>query len=107
MSNTENISAPCCACERYKKTPRDESSLRSMKNRLNRIAGQLNGISKMLDDGRYCGDILTQVSAVESALQAFGYMVLKNHLETCVTEEVRSGNDGIMDETLELIKKLK
>ena len=61
----------------------------------------------MLDDNRYCGDILTQLSAVQSALQSFGYIVLENHLKTCVSEEVTKGNDSIMDEAVDLIKKLK
>ena len=88
-------------------TPRSEEEQRQMKNRLNRIVGQLNGISRMLDENRYCGDILIQISAVEKALQNFGYMVLKSHMESCVAEEVRAGNPDIMDETLELMKKLK
>ena len=71
------------------------------------MIGQLGGISKMLDENRYCGDILMQVAAVESALQAFGYMVLQDHLETCVVEEVQKGNTQIVDEAMELIKKLK
>ncbi len=71
------------------------------------MIGQLNGISKMLDENRYCGDILMQVAAVESALQAFGYMVLQDHLETCVVEEVQKGNTQVVDEAMELIKKLK
>ena len=96
-----------CCCERFKNTPRDEETLRILKNRLNRISGQINGISRMLDDNRYCGDILTQLSAVQSALQSFGYHVLENHLKTCVSEEVTKGNDSIMDEAVDLIKKLK
>jgi DNA-binding FrmR family transcriptional regulator len=71
------------------------------------MTGQLNGISRMLDDNRYCGDILTQVAAVESALQGFGYVVLQNHMKTCVADEIRNGNDAIIDETVELIRKLK
>ena len=56
------------------------------------MMGQLNGIGRMLDENRYCGEILTQVAAVESALQAFGYLVLQEHMETCVVEEIRKGN---------------
>lgn len=78
-----------------------------MKNRLSRMAGQLSGIGKMLDDNRYCGDILTQIAAVESALQSFGYLILQDHMETCVVEEIRRGNTGIVDEAVELVKKLK
>ena len=64
-------------------------------------------IGKMLDENRYCGDILTQVAAVESALQSFGYVILKEHMETCVVEEIRKGNSDIVDEAVELMKKLK
>ena len=60
----------------------------------------------MLDDNRYCGDILIQVAAVESALQSFGYLVLQDHLETCVVEEIQKGNTKILDEAVELIRKI-
>lgn len=98
--------AGCPACHQ-RHTPRSTEELRQLKNRLNRMVGQLNGISRMLDENRYCGDILIQISAVEKALQGFGYSVLKSHMENCVAEEVRNGNPDIMDETLELMKKLK
>ena len=54
-------------CHHHKSTPRSEKELRLLQNRLKRMVGQLNGIGKMLDDNRYCGDILIQVAAVESA----------------------------------------
>ena len=103
----KNIEAGQGDCCRHKATPRQEKELRQLKNRLNRIVGQLNGISKMLDDNRYCGEILTQTAAAESALQAFGYAVLKDHMESCVVEEIKKGNTEVVDETVELIKKLK
>ena len=96
----------CPACHQ-RSTPRDAEELRQLKNRLNRMVGQLNGIGRMLDENRYCGDILIQISAVEKALQSFGYSVLQSHMESCVFEEVRNGNPDIMGETLELMKKLK
>lgn len=99
---TEGIS---CGCKRKAK-PREEEQVRQLQNRLNRIIGQVNGISKMLEDNRYCGDVLTQVAAVESALQSFGYVVLKEHLESCVVDEIQRGNTEIMDEAIDLIKKL-
>lgn len=94
-------------CCHLKHTPRSETQKKQLQNRLSRMAGQLNGISKMLEENRYCGDILIQISAVESALQSFGYLVLKEHLETCVVEEIQKGNAQIMEETVELVKKLK
>lgn len=53
-------------------------------NRLKRVAGQVAGLQQMVDDGRYCVDILTQVAAVRSALDAVGIELLTSHLETCV-----------------------
>lgn len=100
MENSE------CACH-TKHTPRSEAQLKQLQNRLNRITGQLNGIGRMLEENRYCGDILTQVAAVESALQSFGYIILQEHMETCVIEEVLKGNNEIMEEVIELVKKLK
>ena len=94
-------------CCRIKSTPRSEESQKALQNRLNRMIGQLGGIKKMIDDNRYCGDILTQIAAVESALQNFGYIILKDHLDSCVTEKIKSGDDEIIDETIELIKKLR
>ncbi|MCM1541963.1 MAG: metal-sensing transcriptional repressor [Blautia sp.] len=97
---------PCCGCHQ-KATPRGETELKQLKNRLSRMTGQLNGIGRMLEENRYCGDILNQVAAVESALQAFGYVILQDHMETCVVEEIKNGNTAIVDEAVELMKKLK
>ena len=93
-------------CCHQKATPREEKGIKLLKNRLNRMTGQLNGIGKMLDENRYCGDVLNQVAAVESALKSIAYMVLQKHMETCVTEEIRKGNLSVVQETVELVKKL-
>lgn len=106
MSEQNNRGTGCPACH-HRHTPRSEAELKQLKNRLNRMAGQLNGIGRMLDENRYCGDILIQISAVERALENFGYIVLKSHMESCVADELRDGNDAILDETIELMKKLK
>ncbi len=62
----------------------DEKSARKVTTRVNRIAGQVAGIQRMVDDGRYCVDILNQIAAVRSALDALGIEILTRHLETCV-----------------------
>ena len=95
----------CPAC--HKDTPREPEQLRQLQNRLNRIIGQLNGIKTMLDDNRYCGEVLTQVAAAESALQSFGYLVLQEHMQTCMVEDIQSGDRETVNEVVELIKKLK
>ncbi|MFA6830101.1 MAG: metal-sensing transcriptional repressor [Bacilli bacterium] len=97
----------CQFCHEKKNTPRTEEDIRNLKNRLNRLIGQLSGVAKMLDDNRYCADILIQISACERALQEIGYQILQNHLDTCVREDIVSGKDGIIDETMSLIRKIK
>ena len=88
-------------------TPRSPELKASVARRINRAVGQLNGIRAMVEEDRYCGDILMQVAAVESALQALGYVMLQDHMETCVVEEIQTGNTAIVDEAIELAKKLK
>lgn len=107
IEKTVNGESCCAGSGHLKSTPREEKELRQLKNRLSRLVGQLNGISRMLDENRYCGDILTQVAAAESALQAFGYLILRGHMETCMAEELQKGNTAVLDEAVELMKKLK
>ncbi|MBP5092224.1 MAG: metal-sensing transcriptional repressor [Bacilli bacterium] len=97
----------CPHCAHMRHNPRDEEELKSLQNRIARIQGQLSGISKMLDENRYCGDVLTQIAAVESALQSLGYIVLASHMNSCVKEDIIAGRDGVIEETVDLIKKLK
>ena len=97
----------CPSCYRQKHTPRDEEKLKLLKNRLSRMSGQLSGIGKMLDENRYCGDILIQIAAVEKALQSFGYIILQEHMETCMVEDIKEGKTETIEEVFELIKKLK
>ena len=62
----------------------DGASQKKLVSRVKRIAGQVAGVERMLDDKRYCVDILNQISAVRSALDALGIELLTRHLETCV-----------------------
>ncbi len=107
IENTQNCSACHSCCNRQKHTPRSEEQLKALTSRLNRAIGQLGGIRGMLEDNRYCGDVLIQLSAVQSALQSLGYEILAEHMKTCVVENIEDGNARIMDEAIDLIKKLK
>ncbi len=60
--------------------------------RLKRIEGQVRGIHRMVEEGRYCADILTQISSVQEALRGVGKLLMRNHLEHCVTDALRSGD---------------
>jgi DNA-binding FrmR family transcriptional regulator len=67
--------------------------------RLRRIEGQVRGLQKMVEDDRYCGDILNQIASVQRALRATGKVVTRNHLETCVTDALRSGDQDAAERT--------
>ena len=78
----------------------------ALKKRVNRIEGQVRGIGKMIDDDRYCIDILTQVSAVQSAIDALALQLLEHHLHGCVQHAVRSGDgERAIGEALAVIRK--
>lgn len=94
-----------CCCKRYKSTERNEEFQETLQKRLNRAIGQLNGVKGMIDDNRYCGDVLTQLAAVESAIHSVSEMLLQDHLETCVAERVREGDDEVIQEAMQLIKR--
>ena len=75
-------------------------------HRLNRMEGQIRGIRGMVEKDAYCVDILTQVSAVNAALNAFSKELLARHIRTCVVEDIRAGKDEIIDELVLTLQKL-
>ena len=93
-----------CPC-RHKSTPRSMELQADMQKRLNRAIGQLTGVKAMIEDNRYCGDVLTQLAAAESAVRRVSEMVLAEHMRTCVGEEVRAGNDEVIDEVMALMRR--
>ena len=94
----------CKNCARMKH--RNEKEYKDLMNRLNRIEGQVRGVKGMLERDAYCVDILVQVSAINSALNSFNRELLANHIRSCVVENVRSGNDEVIDELVKTIQKL-
>lgn len=75
--------------------------------RLRRIEGQIRGLQKMVEEDRYCADILVQIASVREALRAVGRDLMRNHLKHCATEAIRKGNpqeaDAMYDELIDLI----
>ncbi len=94
-----------CGCS-HKTKDRSEKEYKDLMNRLKRIEGQVRGIQGMLQKDAYCTDVLVQVAAVNAALNSFSKELLSNHLRTCVTENIRAGNDEIIDELVILLQKL-
>ena len=93
-----------CCCHKTKH--RSEEEYKTLINRLNRIEGQVRGVRKMVENDAYCVDILTQVSAVQAALNAFNRELLSNHIRTCVMDDIKNGNDEIVDELVQTLQKL-
>ncbi len=77
--------------------------------RLRRIEGQIRGLHRMVEEERYCADVLTQISSVHEALRSVGKLLMRNHLEHCVTDALRSGDrleaEQAYQEVLELMYK--
>ena len=93
--------ADCC----HKKV-RSREEMQDLIHRLNRIEGQIRGIKGMLEKDAYCIDILTQVSAANSALNSFTKRLLSEHIRSCVAEDVRNGNDEKLEELVNTLPKL-
>ncbi len=78
-------------------------------NRLKKIEGQVRGIIKMIEDDRHCIDILTQLKSVNNALHRVEENILKKHIESCLTEAIRSGDEESknkkIDEVIKIISK--
>jgi CsoR family transcriptional regulator, copper-sensing transcriptional repressor len=76
--------------------------------RLRRIEGQVRGLQKMIEEDRYCPDVLVQVSSVQEALRAVGRELMRNHLKHCATQAIRAGGkdaEATYDELIEMIYK--
>ena len=77
-----------------------------IRSRLSRIEGQIRGVQRMVEDDRYCGDILDQIHSIQQALKSVGRVIARNHLETCVTDALRSGDEQEAQETYDEIMGL-
>ncbi len=81
----------------------------NIQKRMHRIEGQVKAIGRMVDDDRYCIDILTQIAAVESALKSVSMLLLDDHLDHCVREAVEQGGqvaDAKLREVSEAVSRL-
>ena len=94
--------ADCCCKTKH----RDDKEYRDLMNRLKRIEGQVRGIQGMIEDERYCVEILTQVMAIQSALNSFNKVLLSNHIKTCVVRDIRNNDEAAVDELCSTIQRL-
>lgn len=104
MNHTKNT---CCCSDGSDKTKvRGDKEYKDLVNRLSRIEGQVRGVKNMVENDAYCVDILTQVSAINAALNSFNKVLLANHMRSCVCDEIREGNDEVIEELVGLLQKM-
>jgi CsoR family transcriptional regulator, copper-sensing transcriptional repressor len=114
VTTNHGVAAPSCsACgadpNGRKAVGVDDEIKASNLRRLGRIEGQIRGIQRMIEDDRYCADILTQVSSAQEALRAVARALMRNHLSHCATHAITSGSaeerEAMYDELLDIIYK--
>ncbi len=95
----------CKKCLRTKH--RTEEEKKKLERRLKIISGQINGISQMIRDDRYCDDVLLQVASATNALKSLGSEILKCHMKSCMVQDIKNNNLEVIDDVFELFGKLK
>lgn len=97
-------------CEHCKKsgkiTHRDEATKKMLIKRLKTIEGQIRGVQNMIDEDKYCNDILIQLLAINKSIKSVSNQILKNHLSTCVVRDIKNDDPEIIDEVMKLIGRL-
>lgn len=100
---------PACACATPRRAEVVDPPVKTRTlTRLKRIEGQVRGLQRMVDDERYCADVLTQLSSVQEALRAVGRELMRHHLKHCASSAIRSGGDAadaMYDELVDLMYK--
>lgn len=100
----ENTNESCACDERG--TTRSQKLKADLTSRLNKVEGQVRGIKSMIERDVYCDDVINQIIAARSALDAVSKLLLKNHIQGCVVEKIKNGDSEIVDELIVTISKL-
>jgi DNA-binding FrmR family transcriptional regulator len=91
----------------YKLKVRKQEEKKQIISRLNRLEGQIKGVKKMIEEDRYCNDVLIQLSAIDKAIKSLANLVLDSHMHTCLIERVNSGDYEAIDEVVDLFKRFQ
>ena len=103
MTDTNNC---CCADGRDMHRKRTDEEQKALITRLKKIEGQIRGVEKMVEENKYCPDILIQVSAITNALNSFNKVLLSCHIKGCVAPDIKNGKDETIDELCAVLQKL-
>lgn len=96
----------CHGDDSERKSHHSDKVKKNLVTRLNRIEGQIRGIKGLIEKDTYCDDVITQISATQSALNSVATILLEGHMKHCVAERIQQGDKEILDEVLITIQKL-
>jgi len=94
-----------CSCNKVKVRTVEEK--KQLITRLNKVIGQLNGIKNMIEENRYCDDVLIQLSAADKSIKAIANLMLENHMHTCLVESIKNDDLTAIDEIVDLFKRFQ
>ncbi len=103
MAQGSEAAIDACTVREMMPTDKRDEALK----RLARATGQVQGISRMVEQGRHCPDVLQQIAAVQKALDGVGTLVLRNYLERCVTTAIEGGDPLIYDELMKVFSRYR
>ena len=107
MAGEATVAACGCGTEEGRHAAGVDADLKERnRKRLRRIEGQVRGLQRMVEDERYCADIMTQIASVQEALRSVGRELMRNHLKHCATEAIRSDEasaEAMYDEIIDLM----
>ena len=92
-------------CCEEKKVIRSEDDKKNLINRINRILGQVDGVKKMIENDRYCPDILIQLASIEKSIKSLSSIILDNHMHSCVLKGIKEGDESKIDEIIDLFRR--
>ncbi|MCH5172398.1 MAG: metal-sensing transcriptional repressor [Erysipelotrichales bacterium] len=98
------MSNNCCEAKTKKRTTEEKKVITT---RLNKLIGQMNGIKNMVEDDRYCDDILIQLSAIDKSIKSLANLILDNHMHTCLIDNIKEDNYEVIDEIVDLFKRFQ
>ncbi len=97
----------CKTCCDFRQKIRSEEERKPLISRINRIAGQLQGVKNMILEDRYCDDILIQLSAIDKSVKGLANLLLSTHMHSCLVEKINNGELEIIDEIVDLFKRFQ
>lgn len=107
VNNEEILKEGCCSVDQSERRSHHSDHVKkNLVTRLNRIEGQIRGIKGLIERDTYCDDVITQISATQSALNSVAKLLLEGHMKSCVLERIQEGDLEVLDEVLITVQKL-